>query len=99
MDFSVVFICAVVGLCVRGLIGFNPWVAFGTASLAILIVPGLLMITVQSDPAVAQTMADGYVARLVIALPSMLIGELAGFFAKELFRFLQSMVNSLTRSL
>ena len=99
MDFSVLFICAIVGLCVRGLIGFNPWVAFGTASLAILIVPGLLMIAVQSDPAVTQSMADGYVARLVSAFPSMLIGQLAGLFAKELFGFLQGMVNSLTRSL
>ena len=97
MDFTVIFIFALVGLCARPLIGFNFWAAIGTAGLAILIIPGLLNIGVQTDSEAVQTMVDAYIAKLTNAMPSIIIGEVAGFFAYEVYQCLRGVAAVFSR--
>ena len=89
MDFQalVIFIFVGFGLCARAIFGLNLWSLFLTMSLLMLILPFFLMPSL-SEPEIARTIADTavmYITNLRNWLPSMLVGALAGIFARELF--------------
>jgi len=96
MSFEILVLAALAGLCARALFGWNPVAAIGAASLAILVIPGLINIGIQHDPMVAQSMAAAYTDKLVAAMPSMILSEVAGFFAKELFSMFKGMMETLS---
>jgi len=96
MNFEILILAAFAGLCARALLGWNPVAAIGAASFAILVIPGLMDIGTQHDPAVAQTMVAAYTDKLVAAMPSMILSEVAGFFAKELFAMFKGMMETLS---
>jgi hypothetical protein len=91
MNFIVLVICALLGLCTRLLIGFDPWKLLGSLSLVILVLP-IFNISLQHDPQITQAMANDYTTHLITQLPSMLIGEIAGVFAKEIFSVTKGIV-------
>jgi len=93
MNFELLVIAALAGLCVRALIGINPGAAVVAVGFAILVIPGVLKIGMQHDTAVAMSMTAAYTERLTDAFPSMMIGQIAGFFANEIFALFQGIVN------
>jgi hypothetical protein len=96
MSFEILVLAAFAGLCARALFGWNPVAAIGAASFAILVIPGLIDIGIQHDPMVAQGMAAAYTDKLVEAMPSMIVSEVAGFFAQELFAMFKGMMETLS---
>jgi len=88
MDISIMIICALLCLCVRLIFGFNFWLLITSASLITFILPAFL-IPLYSHFEMTQSMVnrvDLYVVALTEALPSMITGELAGIFLKDVLR-------------
>ena len=81
---------ALVGLLVNARCGWNPWAMIGSASLMVLLFP-LIWIAMQSDPDVAKSMADSYIAPVANAMPSLLIGDLAGAIAASTYKTLKGL--------
>jgi hypothetical protein len=84
-NFFLLVIAALVGLVVNAIWGFNPWAIIGALSLLILFFP-VLGLAFQPDPQAAQAIADNMVERVVNALPSLIIGGLAGELAATIFK-------------
>jgi len=87
MEFNFLFlvIAALVGLIINAIWGFNPVAILGGFSLLVLFLP-VLGLGFEHDPQVAQVMANSMVERLVSAMPSLIIGELAGSVAATIFK-------------
>ena len=95
MDIQVLLICAFLGVCVRAIFGLNPFMVFGTVSIVTLVLPAFL-ISLSSNAEMAHTIAntaDLYVVTLTGVLPSMIIGELLGIFAKDIFRLPKAIID------
>jgi len=84
-NFLLLVIAALVGLIVNAIWGLNPWAIIGALSLMILFFP-VLGLAFQPDPQAAQAIADSMVERVVNALPSLIIGGLAGSVAAAIFK-------------
>lgn len=84
-NFLLLVIAALVGLVVNAIWGFNPVAIIGALSLMILFFP-VLGLAFESNSQVAQTMANNMVERIINALPSLIIGELAGSVAATTFK-------------
>ena len=101
MDIQVLLICAFLGVCVRAIFGLNPLMLFGTVSIVALVLPAFL-ISLSSNAEIAHTIAnsvDLYVVTLTKMLPSMLIGELLGIFAKEILKLPKAIIDHIRASL
>lgn len=96
MDFGILVLAAFVGLCVRAIWGFNPIAIAGAISFAILILPAV-QIAGQNDTEVAQSMVNVYISNVTEAFPSIIIGELAGMLAKEIYSVFAGVVSAFQR--
>jgi len=87
MEFNFLFlvIAALVGLIINAIWGFNPVAILGGFSLIILFLP-ILGLVFEHDPQVAQAMANSIVERVINAMPSLIVGELAGMVASTIFK-------------
>lgn len=72
-------------MVVNAIWGFNPLAIIGALSLMILFFP-VLGLAFESDPQVAQAVANNTADRIINALPSLIIGELAGSVAATTFK-------------
>lgn len=95
MSFEILVLAAFAGLCARALIGFDLVKAAGVVAFSILVIPGLFPIAVQHDPVVVQSMGAEYIQRVTDALPSIIIGQIAGLFAKEIFSLFKGILGEL----
>lgn len=84
VNFLLLVAAALAGLVVNTICKFNPWAIFGTFSFLILLFP-ILGLGFQHDPQVVQSMTNAYIERLVNALPSLIVGEVAGMIAAGIF--------------
>ncbi len=95
MDIQIFLICAVIGVFARALLGLNLLALFGAVSIVSLLMPAFL-ISLSSNPEASQNMAntlDLYVATFTKVLFSVIIGELSGFFAKDILRLPKTMID------
>jgi len=95
LDIQVLLICAFLGVCIRAIFGLNPLMLFGTVSIVTFVLPAFL-IPLSSNAEMAHTIAntvDLYVVTLTKVLPSMIIGELLGIFAKEILKLPKAIID------
>ena len=85
LNFGMLVAAALAGLIVSAIWGFNPWAILGTFSLLVLFLP-LLGLMFQTDPQAAQVAATSVLDRLMNALPSVVIGDVAGSVAGAIFK-------------
>jgi len=85
LNFGLLVFAALVGLIINAIYGWNPVAILSSISLLVLMLP-LLAVAIQKDPQVALSMADDYTATVVLAMPSFIMGELAGNIAGEIFK-------------
>jgi hypothetical protein len=92
MEFNFLFlvIAALAGLIINAIWGFNPVAILGGFSLLVLFLP-VLGLGFERDPQVAQAMANSMVERLVNAMPSLIIGGLAGSVAATIFKSIKGL--------
>jgi hypothetical protein len=76
---------ALAGLIINAIWGFNPVAILGGFSLLILFLP-VLGLGFEHNPQVAQAIANSMVERIVNAMPSLIIGEVAGMMASAIFK-------------
>jgi len=76
---------ALAGLIINAIWGFNPIAILGGFSLLILFLP-VLGLGFEHNPQVAQAMANSMVERIINAMPSLIIGQLAGIVASAIFK-------------
>ncbi len=84
INFIWLVIASLAGLIVNAIWKFNPWAMLGTFSLLLLFLP-ILGIGFQHDPQAVQEMTNNFIDRIINALPSLIIGELAGSVAAAIF--------------
>ncbi len=95
LDIQILLICAFLGVCVRVIFGLNPLMLIGTVSVVTLILPTFL-ISLPGNAEMTHTISnslDLYLVTLTKALPSMIIGELLGIFAKEILKLPKAMID------
>lgn len=87
MEFNFPFLvmAALAGLIINAIWGFNPVAILGGFSLLILFLP-VLGLGFEHNPQVAQAIANSMVERIVNAMPSLIIGEVAGMMASAIFK-------------
>jgi hypothetical protein len=76
---------ALAGLIINAIWGFNPVAILGGFSLLILFLP-VLGLGFEHNPQAAQAIANSIVERIVNAMPSVIIGEVAGMMASAIFK-------------
>lgn len=84
-DFVFLVAAGLTGLMINAIWGFNPVAILGGFSLLVLFLP-VLGLGFERDPQVAQAVANNMVERIVNAMPSLIVGELAGSVASSIFR-------------
>lgn len=84
MQFEFLVLGALAGMGARTVVGFDPWKLIGTLSVITLFVP-LVGIAFHQNPQVAQTMASQHLEAFIVALPSLVIGEVAGVVAASIY--------------
>jgi len=85
VNFLMLVIAALVGLIINAIWGFNPVAIIGGFSLLVLFLP-VLGLGFQHDPQIAQAIANSMADRIINAMPSLIIGELAGSVAATIFK-------------
>lgn len=85
LNFGMLVAAALAGLIVNAILGFNPWAILGTFSLLVMLLP-LLGLMFNTDPQAAQVAATSVLDRLVNALPSVVVGDVAGSVAGATFK-------------
>ena len=85
VNFLMLVIAALVGLIINAICGFNPVAIIGGFSLLVLFLP-VLGLGFQHNPQIAQAIADSMADRIINAMPSLIIGELAGSVAAAVFK-------------
>ncbi len=101
MDIQVLLICAFLGVCIRAIFGLNPLMLFGTVSIVTFVLPAFLS-SLSSNAEMAHTITntvDLYVVTLTKVLPSMIIGELLGIFAKEILKLPKAIIDHIRAAL
>ena len=95
LDIQILLICAVIGVLARAFLGLNLLALFGAVSIVSLLIPAFL-ISLSSNPEASHNMAntlDLYVVNFTKVLPSVIIGELLGFFAKDILRLPKTLID------
>ena len=80
LNFLLLVIAALAGLTAKVVFGFDPYKLAGTLGFMILLLP-MIGIGLEKDVPEVQGLASEYIERLINALPSMIIGEVAGVIA------------------
>lgn len=86
MDIQILLICALIGVFVRAALGLNLLALFGATSTIALILPAFL-ISLSGNPETSHDVAntlDIYIVTLTTVLPSVIVGEALGIFAKDI---------------
>lgn len=87
LNFTFLVVAALMGMIAKRIVGWNPWELFGSltllATILALVLPWLALRT-ETDPQAVQTVADSTIAQAMAALPSVVVGELAGIVAARL---------------
>lgn len=86
VNFILLVFAALAGMVAKLAVAWDPWKLLGTLSLITLVLP-VVQLGFIHDTESAQVVANGYIARLVNALPSIIIGEIAGVVAGTIFGF------------
>jgi len=90
-------ICALIGVFVRAALGLNPLALLGATSTVVLILPTFL-ISLSGNPETSHNVAntlDLYVVTLTTVLPSVIVGEVLGIFAKDIVRLPKTIIDHL----
>ena len=86
MDISILIVCILLSFVIRALFGLSAWVLLGSIFFITFLLPAFLSSPLISRETVEDmaNQADLYVATLIKALPSMIVGELVGIFLKDI---------------
>jgi hypothetical protein len=85
LNFGFLVFAALVGLIINAIYGWNPVAILGSISLMILFLP-LVGILTASDAEAAHSIAERSFLRVIEAMPSIFLGEFAGYIAGEVFK-------------
>ena len=91
MNFLMLVIAALAGLIINAIWGFNPVAIIGGFSLLVLFLP-IMGLGFEHDPQVVQAITNNMVDRIVTAMPSLIIGELAGSVATSIFKAVKELL-------
>ena len=84
---------ALAGMVTALFIGWDPWKLAGSLILAIPFVFPVLGLAFESDSAARQVRVDLMIKQITDAVPSVIFGEIVGFVAGLIFRYLKELVD------
>ena len=93
-NFGLLVLATLAGMTIKLAVGWDPWNLVGlialTLTLILLLLP-LLGLAFENDPQVVQETANTMIERIVVGIPSILVGALAGVFARAILGFATSL--------
>ena len=93
-NFVLLVLAASAGMAIKLSVGWDPWNLVGfialTLSIILLLLP-LLGLAFENDPQVVQETTNAVIERIVVDIPSILVGAVAGVFARAILGFATSL--------
>lgn len=89
-NFTLLVLAALAGMITKLAVGWDPWKLLGSLTLVLLLLP-LLSLAFKNDPQVVQEATNTMIERIVVEIPSILVGEVAGVFAATILSFIRSL--------
>ena len=90
-NFILLILAALAGMVARTFVGWDPWKLFAALGLILLVLPALGLVF-ETDPEATQEAANRLVERFANAMPSIIVGGVAGMIAGSIVDAVEGLV-------
>ena len=93
MSFCILVLAALAGMITAFTFGRDPWKMWSSFTLFVPFVIPALGLGLEGDPAVRQVRVDLMIRQITDAVPSVIFGEIVGFVAGLILRYLKELID------